>query len=144
MKTFVIASLLLLASIPLAVAAPSLPASSIPPPCGPVTCRPICLSCVISPCTVGTVTACVSYDSYTGCADVSVTLHSVSGVLVVATPGANENTPAINEGPVHVGSTPVTVDPVTWVYEPYSTPGRTVSDQLCSGPASGTLGQFLS
>ena len=50
----------------------------------------------------------------------------------VSTPGESVTTKPVNAGPVHVGSTTVTLDPVHVVSVDQWTPGRTFSNRLCA------------
>ena len=140
MKTFVIVLAVLAASFPLASLAEA--SSPVPPPCPVLLCRPICLECLIDSCTTGEVVVCASYDSTTECANVAVGYRSTSGAITASTPAESYTTPAENVGPVHVSSMTVAVDGET-VYQPYNVAGRVVTDQLCTGSASGLLGSLL-
>jgi hypothetical protein len=138
MKQVLVALAIVAASLPLvglAQASPSIP------PCG--VCRPvICLSCV--QCATSEVIACVTYDSFTGCAEAVVGYRTLSGTLSYATPGVDDWTSPVNAGPVHVGSIHFGVDSIQVINMPYGVAGREVSDTICSGPAQTITSTVLS
>jgi len=85
----------------------------------------------------------VCVDTSGGCVYVAATVYPQTLRVQQTVPGQDVRTKDINVGPVHVDGIHIWTDPQT--VGPYyvNTPGRSVSNELCTDEASSVVAPFL-